>query len=112
MATAPPQINGVNGIKKPLNPPNQTLYIGNLPTSKINKQDLRRALYCLFSTYGPVLDVVHVRGKEKRGTAHVVYRDSQISSQAMRALQGTEFFGREIVSNALTGKGLLSRPRS
>ena len=32
-----------------------------------------------------------------RGQAHVVYRDIQTSTQAMRALQGFEFFGKEMV---------------
>ncbi|MCJ1482920.1 U2 snRNP complex subunit msl1 [Schaereria dolodes] len=31
-----------------------------------------------------------------RGQAHVVYRDVQASTQAMRALQGFDFFGKDI----------------
>jgi len=76
--------------------PNQTLYITNLPSSKIQKSDLRISLYTLFSTYGPVLDVVALRTMKMRGQAHIVYRDIQTATQAMRALQGFEFFGREI----------------
>jgi U2 small nuclear ribonucleoprotein B'' len=49
----------------------------------------------LFSTYGPVLDVVTMRNK-MRGQAHVVYRDIQTSTQAMRALQGFELLGKEM----------------
>jgi U2 small nuclear ribonucleoprotein B'' len=77
--------------------PNQTLYINNLPSSKIQKPDLRISLYALFSTYGPVLDVVALRTMKMRGQAHVVFRDIQAATQAMRALQGFEFFGREMV---------------
>jgi len=76
--------------------PNQTLYITNLPSSKIQKADLRISLYTLFSTYGPVLDVVALRTMKMRGQAHIVYRDIQTAGQAMRALQGFEFFGREM----------------
>lgn len=32
-----------------------------------------------------------------RGQAHVTFRDIQTATQAMRALQGFEFFGREMV---------------
>jgi U2 small nuclear ribonucleoprotein B'' len=32
-----------------------------------------------------------------RGQAHVVYRDIQTATQAMRALQGFDFFGKELV---------------
>jgi RNA recognition motif-containing protein len=80
--------------------PNQTLFVKNLP-EKINKNELKRALYMLFSTYGPVLDIVTSRvgakGQHMRGQAHVVFRDIQTSTQAMRALQGFDFFGREMV---------------
>ncbi|KAF3481702.1 U1 small nuclear ribonucleoprotein A [Arthroderma uncinatum] len=75
--------------------PNQTLYCTNLP-DKLKKPDLRTALYTLFSTYGPVLDVVAMRSKNMRGQAHVVFRDVQTSTQAMRALQGFDFFGKEM----------------
>jgi RNA recognition motif-containing protein len=37
--------------------PNQSLYIQNLP-EKLQKPDLKRSLYMLFSTFGPVLDAV------------------------------------------------------
>ncbi|KAK2871925.1 hypothetical protein FQN49_002702 [Arthroderma sp. PD_2] len=75
--------------------PNQTLYCTNLP-DKLKKPDLRTALYTLFSTYGAVLDVVAMRSKNMRGQAHVVFRDVQTSTQAMRALQGFDFFGKEM----------------
>ncbi|KAI5282159.1 U2 snRNP complex subunit msl1, partial [Ascosphaera aggregata] len=58
------------------------------------KPDLRTALYMLFSTYGPVLDVVAMRTEKMRGQAHVVFRDIPTSTQAMRALQGFDFFGK------------------
>ena len=38
-----------------------------------------------------------------RGQAHVVYRDLQTSTQAMRALQGFELFGKELA--IVYGKG-------
>lgn len=79
--------------------PNQSLYVKNL-NDKINRDDLKRALYMLFSTYGPVLDIVTSRlsgkGKPMRGQAHVCFRDVQTSTQAMRALQGFELFEKEM----------------
>jgi len=84
-------------VKKPQSyPPNQTLYITNLPSSKIQKSDLRLSLYTLFSTYGPVLDVVALRTMKMRGQAHIVYRDIQTATQAMRSLQGFNFFGMDM----------------
>ncbi|OOQ86073.1 RNA binding domain protein [Penicillium brasilianum] len=75
--------------------PNQTLYCTNLP-DKLNKHDLRSSLYTLFSTYGTVLDVVAMRTSKMRGQAHIVFKDIQASTQAMRALQGFDFFGKEM----------------
>jgi U2 small nuclear ribonucleoprotein B'' len=78
-------------------PPNQTLYVRGVPSAKIQKEDLRTALYLLFSTYGPVLDVVALKTQSMRGQAHIVYRDIQTATQAMRALDGFNFLGHEIV---------------
>ena len=72
------------------------LYCTNLP-EKIQKIDLRTSLYTLFCSYGPVLDVIVMKTKKMRGQAHVVFRDVQASTQAMRALQGFELFGKEMV---------------
>ncbi|KAI3400467.1 hypothetical protein diail_3088 [Diaporthe ilicicola] len=77
-------------------PPNQTLYVRNVPSAKIQKEDLRTALYLLFSTYGPVLDVVALKTISMRGQAHIVYRDIQTATQAMRALDGFNFLGYDI----------------
>ncbi|KAI0172344.1 RNA-binding domain-containing protein [Hypoxylon sp. FL1284] len=84
------------GVKIPPVPPNQTLYVTNLPSSKVNKADLKTALYMLFSTYGPVLDIVALKTMKMRGQAHVVFRDVQAATQAMRSLESFQFLGREM----------------
>lgn len=80
-------------------PPNQTLYITNLPSNKIQKADLRTALYMLFSAYGHVLDVVALMTMKMRGQAHVTFRDVHAATQALRSLDGQEFLGRTMVSH-------------
>lgn len=64
----------------------------------------------LFSTYGTVLDVVTARlgakNQSMRGQAHVVFRDVQTSTQAMRALQGFEIFDKKM--NIAYAKGTSS----
>lgn len=72
------------------------LYCSNLP-DKLRKHDLRLSLYTLFATYGTILDVVAMKTSKMRGQAHVVFKDVQSSTQAMRALQGFDFFGKEMV---------------
>ncbi|KAI0526110.1 hypothetical protein F5B22DRAFT_642270 [Xylaria bambusicola] len=83
-------------IKTPPTPPNQTLYVTNLPSAKINKADLKTALYLLFSTHGPVLDVVALKTAKMRGQAHIVFRDTHAATQAMRSLNGFQFLGKEL----------------
>ncbi|KAL2165192.1 hypothetical protein VTH06DRAFT_488 [Thermothelomyces fergusii] len=91
-------------------PPNQTLYVTNLPSAKIQKEDLRTALYMLFSTYGAVLDVVALKTMKMRGQAHIVYKDIQTATQAMRALNGFEFFGREMkISYAKSKSNIIAK---
>ncbi|KAI0012890.1 RNA-binding domain-containing protein [Xylariaceae sp. FL0662B] len=84
------------GVKTPPVPPNQTLYVTNLPSAKINKADLKTALYMLFSTYGPVLDVVALKTIKMRGQAHIVFRDVQAATQAVRSLEAFQFLGKEL----------------
>ncbi|KXX74927.1 U2 small nuclear ribonucleoprotein B'' [Madurella mycetomatis] len=91
-------------------PPNQTLYVTNLPSAKIQKEDLRTALYMLFSTYGAVLDVVALKTMKMRGQAHIVYKDIQTATQAMRSLDGFEFFGRELkISYAKSKSNIIAK---
>ncbi|MCJ1347539.1 U2 snRNP complex subunit msl1 [Peltigera leucophlebia] len=96
-----PSLNGPP--QKLTGAPNQTLYCTNLP-EKLQKPDLKLSLYTLFSTYGPVLDVVAVKTPKMRGQAHVVFRDIQASTQAMRALQDFDFFGKEMKIQYAKGK--------
>jgi RNA recognition motif-containing protein len=70
--------------------------VRNLP-DKLQKEDLKRNLYMLFATYGVILDVVALKTMKMRGQAHVVFRDVDSSTQAMRALQGFTFFGKDMV---------------
>ena len=95
MAVAAPN-KGANAAEISI-PANQSLYLQNLP-EKLQKHDLKRALYMLFSSYGVVLDVTALKTSKMRGQAHVLFRDVQSATQAMRHCQGYDFFGREMVS--------------
>ncbi|EPE05486.1 rna recognition domain-containing protein [Ophiostoma piceae UAMH 11346] len=110
MSTArPPPPPGLPSKVVPV-PPNQTLYVSNLPSAKIKKDDLRTALYLLFSTYGPVLDVVALKTMKMRGQAHIVFRDVQTATQAMRSLEGFPFFGHDLkISYAKSKSNVISR---
>ncbi|KAI4596252.1 U2 snRNP complex subunit msl1 [Pestalotiopsis sp. 9143b] len=103
MSTRQPPAKAPTGKQAPV-PPNQTLYVWNVPSTKIQKADLKTALYMLFSTYGPVLDVVCMRTVKMRGQAHVVFRDLQAATQAMRSLEGFVFLGQALKIQYARGK--------
>ncbi|EFX01045.1 RNA-binding domain containing protein [Grosmannia clavigera kw1407] len=105
----PPPGNGLPAKVVPI-APNQTLYVRNLPSAKIKKEDLRMALYLLFSTYGPVLDVVALKTMKMRGQAHIVFRDIQAATQAARSLDGFSFFGQDMkVTYAKSKSNVIAR---
>jgi RNA recognition motif-containing protein len=70
--------------------------LSNLP-DKLQKADLKRELYMLFSTYGTVLDIVAHKTMKMRGQAHLVFKDVPTAAQAMRQLEGFVFFGKPMV---------------
>lgn len=51
----------------------------------------------MFTAYGPVLDINAAKTTKMRGQAFIVFRDTNAAAQAMRSLQGFEFFGKEMV---------------
>jgi len=59
--------------------------------------DLKRGLYCIFSNYGPLLDIVALKTQTMRGQAFVVFADIIGASHAYRELQGLEFFDKSMV---------------
>ena len=77
-----------------------SLYVRGL-VDKLPKEDLKRNLYMLFATYGVILDIIALKTMKMRGQAHIVFRDIDSATQAMRALQGFTFFGKDIVRTPL-----------
>ncbi|RXI04121.1 hypothetical protein DVH24_038395 [Malus domestica] len=74
-------------------PPNQTIYIKNL-NEKIKKEELKRSLYCLFSQYGRILDVVALKTPRLRGQAWVAFLEVASASNAVRQMQNFPFYDK------------------
>ncbi|PRP81445.1 hypothetical protein PROFUN_10975 [Planoprotostelium fungivorum] len=83
--------------------PNQTLYINNL-NERIKKEELRKALYSMFSQFGTVLDVVALKTLRMRGQAFVVYKDTTTATNAMRQMQSFPFFDKPMRVQYAKGK--------
>ena len=72
-------------------PPNQTIYVSNL-YEKLKKEEMKKALYAVFSQYGKILDVVVMNNFRLRGQAWVVFADITAATNALRLSQGFPFY--------------------
>lgn len=77
-------------------PPNQTIYIRNL-NEKVKKEELKRSLYCLFSQYGRILDVIALKTEKLRGQAWVVFSEVTAASNAVRQMQRFPFYDKPMM---------------
>uniref|UniRef100_A0A7S1J5K2 RRM domain-containing protein n=1 Tax=Eutreptiella gymnastica TaxID=73025 RepID=A0A7S1J5K2_9EUGL len=90
-------------------PPQQALYIHNL-NDKLQKDELKRALYHLFSQYGPIMDIIATKVQRMRGQAFVTFKDVTAATTAMRQLQGMVFFEKHMkIQYAKTKSDVVAR---
>uniref|UniRef100_A0A915DHK4 RRM domain-containing protein n=1 Tax=Ditylenchus dipsaci TaxID=166011 RepID=A0A915DHK4_9BILA len=75
--------------------PNNTLYIRNL-SDKVKKDELKEALYVLFSQFGQILQILAFKSAKMRGQAHVIFKLVNSSSSAMASMQGALFYGKQM----------------
>lgn len=76
-------------------PPNQSIYIKNL-NEKVKKEELKRSLYCLFSQFGRILDVVALKTPKLRGQAWICFSEITAASNAVRQMQNFPFYDKPI----------------
>merc|ERR1719498_674589 len=76
-------------------PPNQTLYVNNI-NEKVKIDELKLCLHMLFCPYGEVLDIVAEKALRKKGQAFIVFRELPSATNALRALNGFNFFDKKI----------------
>jgi len=74
-------------------PPNETLYVNNL-NEKVKKDEMRRALYAVFSQFGTVLDVLVKKTLKLRGQAFIIFRDIGSASNALRQMNNFIFYDK------------------
>eukprot|EP01026_Neomeris_dumetosa_P059063 TRINITY_DN55126_c0_g1_i2.p2 TRINITY_DN55126_c0_g1~~TRINITY_DN55126_c0_g1_i2.p2 ORF type:complete len:220 (+),score=26.26 TRINITY_DN55126_c0_g1_i2:150-809(+) len=75
--------------------PNQTIYVNNL-YEKLNKEELKKCLYAMFSQFGSILDIVCLKTNKLRGQAWIVFADIASASNALRTMQGFPFMDKAI----------------
>uniref|UniRef100_A0A1J3CFX2 U2 small nuclear ribonucleoprotein B n=1 Tax=Noccaea caerulescens TaxID=107243 RepID=A0A1J3CFX2_NOCCA len=77
-------------------PPNQSIYVKNL-NEKIKKEELKRSLYCLFSQFGRILDVVALKTPKLRGQAWIAFSEVTAASNAVRQMQSFPFYDKPMI---------------
>lgn len=70
-------------------------YVSNL-SEKLKRDELRKLLYALFSSHGPLLEVVALKTNKMRGQAFVVFKSVQDATQARRELNNFPFYGKPL----------------
>lgn len=73
-----------------------TLYVTNLPTSKINLQTQRRLLGMIFNFFGEVSEIRATKGKSKRGQAWISFESQEAATRALNERQGFNFFDKPL----------------
>lgn len=74
-------------------PPSQTVYVQNL-NEKIKLEEMKKSLYLVFSQFGEILEVHANKRLATRGQAWVVFSGLQGATQAVRKMQGFDFYGK------------------
>ncbi|XP_067906848.1 U2 small nuclear ribonucleoprotein B'' [Heterodontus francisci] len=91
--------------------PNQTIYINNI-NDKVKKEELKRALYALFSQFGQIVDIVALKTMKMRGQAFVIFKEITCATSALRQLQGFPFYGKPMrIQYAKTDSDIISKMR-
>ncbi|KAK0407007.1 hypothetical protein QR680_018944 [Steinernema hermaphroditum] len=73
--------------------PNHTIYINNL-NEKTKKDDLKKALYAIFSQFGAIIDIMCFSHVKMRGQAHVIFKEIGAATTALRSMQGFPFYDK------------------
>ena len=61
--------------------------------------ELKKSLHAIFSQFGQIMDIVHMRNLKMRGQAFVIFKDINSASNALRSMQGFPFFDKPMVNN-------------
>merc|ERR1711982_128883 len=73
--------------------PNHTIYINNL-NEKVKKDEMKKALYAIFSQFGQILDIVALKTLKMRGQAFVIFKEISSATNALRSMQGFPFYDK------------------
>jgi len=62
--------------------------------SFLSRIEIKRSLYALFSQFGAILEIVCLKTAKLRGQAFIVFKDITSAANALRQLQGFNFYDK------------------
>jgi U1 small nuclear ribonucleoprotein A len=76
-------------------PPNQTIYVNNL-NEKVKLDELKKALYAIFSQFGQIISIVALSNVKARGQAFICFKEITSATNALRQMQGFPFYDKRM----------------
>jgi len=78
--------------------PNCTVYVHNL-NEKVNKEELKKSLYHVFSPHGKILEIHAQKLYKLRGQAWIIYEAEADAVKAVQSMAGYSFYGKPMRVN-------------
>lgn len=75
--------------------PNQTLYLNNL-TEKIKVDELKKALFHVFSRFGNIVEITAHKDLKRRGQAWIIFEEVAHASKALSEMNAFEFYKKSM----------------
>lgn len=75
--------------------PNPTLYVNNI-NEKIKIDELKKALFHVFSQFGPIVEISAFKDLRRRGQAWVVFETVASAAKALTEMANFSFYGKPL----------------
>jgi len=75
--------------------PNPTLYVNNI-NEKIKIDELKKALFHVFSQFGPIVEISAFKDLRRRGQAWVVFETMASAAKALTEMANFSFYGKPL----------------
>jgi U1 small nuclear ribonucleoprotein A len=75
--------------------PNPTLYVNNI-NEKIKIDELKKALFHVFSQFGPIVEISAFKDLKRRGQAWVVFETVASAAKALTEMANFSFYGKPL----------------
>jgi len=91
--------------------PNNTIYVKNL-NNKIKKEELKKALFAVFSQFGRILEIMVSKRLKLKGQAFVVFENIKSATEAINSMQSFPFYEKPMrIQYCKTDSDIISKKK-